>query len=182
MTRSERKEAPAAIADDHVVVGNIIGAWGLRGDVKVETQSDFPDRFVLGGVVYMDNERCVILRVHNHKVGYVVGLDVVPDRTSAERLRGKRLTIPTSELPELDGGTFFYFDIIDMPVRTSSGDELGQVSEIISSGGNDVYLVRGVEGEVMIPAAREYVDEIDVERGVMTVSLPDGYLDAMRKQ
>lgn len=170
------------IADDHVVVGNIVGAWGLRGDVKVEAQSDFPDRFVPGGIVYMDNDRCVILRVHEHKVGYVVGLDVVPDRTAAERLRGKRLTVPASELPELDGGTFFYFDIIDMAVQTADGDELGRVAEILSSGGNDVYLVRGDGGEVMIPAAREYVEEIDVERGVMTVSLPDGYLDAMLKQ
>lgn len=130
----------------------------------------------------MDNDRCVILRAHEHKVGYVVGLDVVHDRTSAERLRGKRLTIPTSQLPELDGGTFFYFDIIDMLVRTSGGDELGRVEEIISSGGNDVYLIRGDGGEVMIPAARDYIDKIDVESGVMTVSLPDGYLDEMLKQ
>ncbi len=177
MTRSERTQAPVAIPDDHVVVGVIIGAWGLRGDVKVEAHSDYPDRFVPGSSVYLNNERCDILRVHNHKVGYVVGLDGVPDRTSAELLRGKTLTVPASELPGLDDGTFFYFDIIDMVVCTTSGDELGKIEEILSAGGNDVYVVRGAGKEVLIPAAREYVDEVDVERGIMTVSLPDGYLD-----
>ena len=176
MTRSERTQAPVAIPDDHVVVGVIIGAWGLRGDVKVEAHSDYPDRFAPGSSVYLDNERCEILRVHNHKVGYVVGLDGVPDRTSAELLRGKTLTVPASELPGLDDGTFFYFDIIDMAVRTTSGDELGRIEEILSAGGNDVYVVRGADREVLIPAAREYVDEVDVESGIMTVSLPDGYL------
>ena len=177
MTRSERTQAPVAIPDDHVVVGVIIGAWGLRGDVKVEAHSDYPDRFAPGSSVYLDSERCDILRVHKHKVGYVVGLDGVPDRTSAELLRGKTLTVPASELPRLDDGTFFYFDIIDMAVRTTSGDELGRIEEILSAGGSDVYVVRGAGREVLIPAAREYVDEVDVERGIMTVSLPDGYLD-----
>ena len=177
MTRSERTQAPVVIPDDNVVVGVIIGAWGLRGDVKVEAHSDYPDRFAPGSSVYLDNERCVILRVHGHKVGYVVGLDGVPDRTSAELLRGKKLTVPASELPELDDDTFFYFDIIDMAVRTTSGDELGRVEEILSAGGNDVYVVRGAGKEMLIPAAREYVVEVDVERGIMTVSLPDGYHD-----
>ena len=177
MTRSERTQAPVTIPDDHVVVGVIIGAWGLRGDVKVEAHSDYPDRFTPGSSVYLDNERCDILRVHGHKVGYVVGLDGVPDRTSAELLRGKKLTVPASELPELDDDTFFYFDIIDMSVRTTSGDELGRVEEILSAGGNDVYVVRGAGKEMLIPAAREYVVGVDVERGIMTVSLPDGYLD-----
>lgn len=177
MTRSERTQAPVVIPDDNVVVGVIIGAWGLRGDVKVEAHSDYPDRFASGSSVYLDNERCVILRVHGHKVGYVVGLDGVPDRTSAELLRGKKLTVPASELPELDDDTFFYFDIIDMSVRTTSGDELGRVEEILSAGGNDVYVVRGAGKEMLIPAAREYVVEVDVERGIMTVSLPEGYHD-----
>ena len=177
MTRSERTQPPGAIPDDHVVVGVIIGAWGLRGDVKVQTHSDYPDRFVAGGVVYLDDERCVILRVYNHKVGYVVGLDSVPDRTAAERLRGKTLTVPASELPGLDGDTFFHFDIIDMAVRTTSDDELGRIEEILSTGGTDVYIIRGSGREVLIPAAREYVVDVDVERGIMTVSLPDGYLD-----
>lgn len=177
MTRSERTQAPVAIPDDHVVVGVIIGAWGLRGDVKVETHSDYPDRFAPGSSVYLDNERCDILRVHGHKVGYVVGLDGVPDRTSAELLRGKTLTVPVSELPGLEDDTFFYFDIIDMSVRTTRGDELGRVEEILSAGGNDVYVVRGAGKEVLIPAAREYVVEVDIERGIMTVSLPDDYHD-----
>ena len=128
-----------------------------RGDSGATSRSNsqrLPDRFVPGGVVYLDDERCVIHRVHNHRVGYVVGLDTVPDRTSAERLRGKTLTVPASELPGLDDDTFFYFDIIEMAVRTTSGDDLGRIEEILSTGGNDVYIVRGSGKDILIPAVR----------------------------
>ena len=92
-------------------------------------------------------------------------------------MRGKTLTVPASELPGLDDDTFFYFDIIDMAVRTTSGDDLGRIEEILSTGGNDVYIVRGSGKDILIPAVREYIVEVDVERGIMTVSLPEGYID-----
>lgn len=179
MTLSERTRAAIPIADGHVVVGVIIGAWGLRGDLKIETHSDYPDRFVPEGVVYLDGEPCVILRTRYHKAGRVIGLDTIFDRTSADRLCGRALTVPASEMPELDVNTFFYFDIIEMAVRTTHGDELGRIEEILTTGASDVYVVRGSGREVLIPAVREYVVDVDVERGVMTVSLPKDYLNEM---
>ncbi len=125
----------------------------------------------------MASEPCVILRVHNHKAGYVLGLDAVHNRTQAEQLRGKSLTVPESELPQLDRDTFFYFDIIGMAVHLANGKELGRIEEILSAGGNDVYVIRGQGSEVLIPAVREYVVDVDVERAVMEVSLPEGYVE-----
>ena len=94
-------------------------------------------------------------------------------------MRGKTLTIPSTALPVLDEGTFFYFDIIDITVRTTTGDELGMVAEILTTGASDVYVIRGATREVLIPAVPEYVLDVDTEQRVMTVSLPDGYLDEM---
>jgi 16S rRNA processing protein RimM len=94
-------------------------------------------------------------------------------------MRGKTLTIQSAALPVLDEGTFFYFDIIDMAVRTTTGDDLGRVTEILTTGASDVYVIQGVAREVLIPAVAEYVLAVDTEQRVMTVSLPDGYLDAM---
>ena len=181
MTRPARTQgtASSAIADDHVIVGVIVGAWGLRGDVKVDLQTDYPDRFLPGKTVYLDAEPRAILRARGHKVGCVIGLEGIPDRTTAECLRGEALTIPHSELPDLDPGSFFYFDIIDISVRTMNGDDLGRVEEILPSGGGDVYVIRGSE-TILIPAVREYVVDVDVEQGVMTVSLPEGYCDDPR--
>ncbi len=170
---------PTSISADHVVVGVIVGVWGLRGDVKVEVYSDYPDRFAQGNDVYIDGDRFTIIRVRDHKAGYVIGFDSMMGRSAAEALRGKVLTIPSSELPVLDEGTFYYFDIIDMPVRTTNGDELGTVQEILSTNGSDIYVIRGASKEVLIPAVPEYVLDVDTEQGVMTVSLPDGYLNEM---
>lgn len=176
MTRPARakRTASSTIADDHVIVGVIVGAWGLRGDVKVDLQTDYPERFLPGNVVYLDAEPRAILRARGHKAGRVIGLEGILDRTAAERLRGAALTIPYSELPELDSGSFFYFDIIDISVRTTTGDDLGRVEEIVATAGGDVYVIRG-SGTILIPAVKEYVVDVDVEQGVMTVSLPEGY-------
>jgi 16S rRNA processing protein RimM len=94
-------------------------------------------------------------------------------------MRGQTLTIQSAALPVLDEGTFFYFDIINIAVRTTTGDDLGRVAEILTTGASDVYVIRGVAREVLIPAVAEYVLDVDTEQRVMTVSLPDGYLDEM---
>lgn len=181
MTQSAqpRPTPPAPIPDDHVVVGVIVGIWGLRGDVKVEAYSDYAGRFAPGNVVYVDGERTIILRARPHKAGYVVGLESVTNRTAAQAMRGQTLTIQSAALPVLDEGTFFYFDIINIAVRTTTGDDLGRVAEILTTGASDVYVIRGVAREVLIPAVAEYVLDVDTEQRVMTVSLPDGYLDEM---
>lgn len=160
-----------------MVVGVIVGAWGLQGQVKVEVYTDHPDRFLPGNLVYLDGEATGILMVRDHKAGYVVGLNSVTDRRSAEALRGHALTVPSSELPILPEGTFFYFDVIGMNVVQTDGFALGKIKEILSTGGSDVYVIEGAPKDLLVPAVPEFIVDVDTERGVMTVSLPEGYLD-----
>ena len=88
--------------------------------------------------------------------------------------RGKFLSALPDESASLDDGEFFHYQLIGMQVRTEDGEELGEIKEILETGSNDVYIVRGPAGEVLIPAVAHVVTDVDVSSGVMLVRLPDG--------
>ena len=165
---------PAA-SQTSVIVGRIRSAWGLRGDVSVEVLSDSPKRFAPGSVLRLKGKSTRVERSRPGKRGLLVKLDVADDRTQAEALRGEELTVLPEQVEPLPEGIFYHFQILDMRVLTEEGDNLGIVSEIIVTGGNDVYVVHE-EGrrDILIPALPDVVLDVDLETGTMTVSLPDG--------
>ena len=165
---------PAA-SQTSVIVGRIRSAWGLRGDVSVEVLSDSPKRFAPGSVLRLKGRSTRVERSRPGKRGLLVKLDVANDRTQAEALRGEDLTVLSDQVEPLPEGIFYHFQILDMRVLTEEGDNLGIVSEIIVTGGNDVYVVHE-EGrrDILIPALPDVVLDVDLETGTMTVSLPDG--------
>ncbi len=104
----------------------------------------------------------------------VVKLDAVGDRTTAERLRGKPLTVPRASVMPLPEGTYYHFQVLDISVWTDQGEYLGEVKEILSTPGNDVYVVRGPGGrEVLVPALQGVIIEVRPDEGRMVVRLPE---------
>ncbi|MCI0903504.1 MAG: 16S rRNA processing protein RimM, partial [Chloroflexi bacterium] len=69
---------------------------------------------------------------------------------------------------------YFHYQLIGLKVRTVAGEELGELAEILETGSNDVYVVRGVAGEILVPALSPVVREIDIDAGLMVVDLPEG--------
>ena len=172
--KTEAKRVPEP-PDGHVVVGQITGSWGLRGDVKVQPQSDFPGRFSAGSVLYVNGTRDSIDASRVYRGGYVIRLSGVTDRTTADSMQGLLLTVQEDEIPTLPEDTFYHFQLIDMKVFTDEGEQLGAIVEILDTSANDVYVVRGDEGpDLLIPAIRETVLDVDVEAGRMTVHLVPG--------
>ena len=93
----------------------------------------------------------------------------------AETLRGSWLTIPESDLHSLPDGTFYHFQLVDMDVYTDDGEHLGQIAEIIETPGNDVYIVRKPdERDLLLPAIKDVVLDVDTEASRMTVRLLPG--------
>jgi 16S rRNA processing protein RimM len=112
-------------------------------------------------------------RSRSVKNGLVVKLDAADDRTAAESLRQKHLTIPASEVAPLPESAYYHFQIIDMGVWTDEGKFLGDVKEIISTGSNDVYVVKDDQRtETLVPALVDVVLNVDLERNRMTVRMP----------
>ena len=98
-------------------------------------------------------------------------------RDQAEALRGHYLQIPIEEAIPLADGEFFLYQLIGLQVMTDEGEELGELTEILETGANDVFVVRGTEGELLIPDLPEVIQEIDIESGQILVQLPAGLRD-----
>ena len=119
-------------------------------------------------------ERYEINWVKPHTRTPLLSLKGVTDRSLAEALNGSELFIQKSDLPELEEGTFYWFDLIGIKVYTTDERYLGRIESIIPTGSNDVYTVKNGKKEVLIPALESVVVEIDLENKRMRVDLPEG--------
>ena len=161
--------------DGYVVVGQVTGSWGLRGDVKVQSQTDFPERFTPGSVLHIDGKRETVVSARPYRGGYVLRLSSVTDRTKADSMRGALLTVPEEEIAPLPQDTYYHFELIDMHVFSDEGESLGVVVEILDTSANDVYVVKSdAKPDLLIPAIREIVLDVDVDARRMTVHLAPG--------
>ena len=165
------------VPPESLIVGRILAPWGIRGEVKVEVLTDFPERFAPQKVVYLNARPLEIESCRPHKQHLVVKLATIDSVEDAERLRGQDLTIPRSELYPLPEGQYYTFQIIGLDVLTTEGQYLGQVTDIMATAGNDVYIVEGEGGEILIPAIEDVVKSIDLKKGKMVIEAIKGLLD-----
>ncbi len=161
---------------EFITVGKILAPWGVEGRLKVDVITDFPQRFAPGSTVYVDGQRMAIESVQWHKGKAIITLDTVNCIEDAQRLRGKLIEIHRSQVYPLSEGQFYHFQLIGLEVWTTQGELLGNIAEILSAESNDNYVVRGAEGEVLIPAIEDVVKSIDIDRGRITIEAIQGLL------
>ena len=157
------------------VVGRVLRAWGIRGDVKIAPFTDRPEDFEQYRSVFIGPQRkCYDVKsLRPYQGNWLLHLMGVESRTAAEALHGQEILIETTQRPRQEG-EFYAREVIGLKVRTIDGDELGEVTEILVTGANDVYVVKGPRGEILLPARVEVIKGIDVETGIMTVELLPG--------
>ena len=174
-----------AVPDDFIQIGKITGAHGIHGSVKVHSYAESPERFaVQGKIVLIDptgkTRHGVIIWAQAHKHIVRLTLEGIETRNEAESLVGWGVFIPKKDLPPLEPDTYYWNDLIGMTVLTEEGECLGQVTQIIPTGANDVYVVKTPPdhpaGEILIPAISSVVLDIDIEQGCMRVVLPEGLI------
>ncbi|MCH7745746.1 MAG: 16S rRNA processing protein RimM [Chloroflexi bacterium] len=166
---------PSQDDQDMVIVGQIKGAWGLRGDLKIEVLTDNPERFSPGKALYLEGQLVQIERSRSIRGGILVKIDTVNDRTKAASLHGKIFSIPQQDIEPLPEGTYYHFQILDIAVWTEEGEYLGELKEILSTGSNDVYVVKDSDKkELLIPALEEVILDVSLADGKMTVRLLEG--------
>jgi 16S rRNA processing protein RimM len=172
--RASSPAPPPEPGDDFIAVGRIRSVHGLRGEILVEALSDNPDRFSPGNTVWSSGRRYQIEAARPHRKALIIKLDSVNTRREAELLRDSLLEVPEQDLPTLDEDEYYRHQVIGLEVRDTSDQILGSVAEVIDTGGNDVYLVRGDRGELLIPAIGDVVKRIDVDARIMTVEVLAG--------
>jgi 16S rRNA processing protein RimM len=157
------------------VVGRVLRAWGIRGDVKIAPFTDRPEDFKLYRSVLVGPQRqpYEVKSFRPYQGNWLLHLVGIESRNDAETLHGQEILIEAAQRPRQEG-EFFAREVIGLKVRMIDGEELGEVTEILVTGANDVYVVRGDRGEILLPARVEVIKGIDVEAGVMTVDLLPG--------
>ena len=166
-----------------IPIGKIIGAHGIKGNLKVHSYAESLSPFETGTMIRVKNARSqeknyLIKWVKPHSKGILLALEDIDDRSQAEALIGAELFIPQSELPDLDDDTYYWFELIGMEVYSTKDEYLGRIDSIFPTGSNDVYVVTPVEGknsrEILIPALAWVLKEIDLDKKIMRVDLPEG--------
>ncbi len=164
-----------------ISVGEIINTQGHRGEVRVWPLTDFPERFKANEIIIFEKKgvtgNLTIERVRSQKNYFVIKFKEIVDMNAAEDIVGSILKITPDELMELSDDTYYIFDIIGMEVQTDDGLKLGKIRDVIQTGSNDVYIVKGTEKEYMIPALKEVVRQIDKIGKKIVIKPLDGLLD-----
>lgn len=147
-----------------IVVGQVMKAHGVRGEVAVRNRSDNPDRWIPGATVFLPDGRALdVATVRPHGDRLLVTFRGVDDREAADAIRGAELAIPVSWLPELQEGEWWPHDLEGCEVTTESGRDLGTVRAIEFNPANDIWVVVDQEGqETLIPALRSILVDVDV--------------------
>jgi 16S rRNA processing protein RimM len=173
---------PPTDTPGYVAVARVVGHWGLHGDLKVEILTAFPQRFAAGSRVFSGGVAYVIERCRWQRGRALLKLAGIDSATAAEALRHRLLEVPETELHPLGEGEYYHFQILGLEVLTTTGEILGRVEQIISTGSNDVYVVHGPRGEVLIPAVDDVVKSVDVAAGRIEVEAVEGLLPAKRRR
>ncbi|MFQ5886205.1 MAG: ribosome maturation factor RimM [Anaerolineae bacterium] len=167
-------EHPARRVPRYLVVGKVVAPWGTRGELKVAILTDFPDRFRDLKRVYLGDEPWTLEGHRRHGRWVILKLEGCADRNSAEKLRGELVQIPLEEAIPLSEDEYYIYQIVGLEVWTSEGEHLGRVSEVLFTGANEVYVVEGERGEILVPAIEDVVKEVDLEGGRLIVEPLEG--------
>jgi 16S rRNA processing protein RimM len=162
-----------------VLLGVIIGAHGIKGEVKLRSFTAYPRAIAdYNPLETTDGDRLEIERLRPAKEDFIAILRGVRDRNRAEALRGAELFVPHERLPGLQVGEVYLADLIGMTVM-SRGEKLGKVIATQNYGAGDLVEVKipGRKETVLIPFAAGFVVDTDTEDATIEVDLPDGYLD-----
>ncbi len=169
---------------ERIVIGKIVKASGIRGEVMVQPLTDFPERYRTLQKVFLaaEGNRGITGTVgveSARKQGehWIVKFAGVDDRSAAEALVGADLEVERSEAAPLPDGKMYAFDIVGLDVVTDQGRHVGQVKEVLRLPSHDLYVVEDPQGrETMVPAVDAIVTKIDLAGRRMVIRPPEGLL------
>jgi 16S rRNA processing protein RimM len=170
------------------VVGRIARAHGIRGQVIVNPDTDFPhERFQPGAELFVNRagkpeavETLVVTTVRFHRDRPVIGLRGVDDMNAAIALAGTELRVPVERLAALPDGTFYHHDLVGCTVETGDGGRVGVVSAVEGEIGLSRLVVDTGHGEALVPLVAGICREVDIAARRIVIAPPDGLLDLNR--
>lgn len=165
--------------DAWIEAGMIASAHGIRGEVIVVAMGDLAECFNEGTEIRLTDsagsERSLkIEQARPHKDRLIVKFVGIRDRSAAERLRSLTAWLSRDQIGPLDEGRWFVQDVLGIDVYTEDGEHIGKLTDVMHMPANDVYVVTGDAGEVLLPVIADVVKDVDVENGRMLIHLMEG--------
>jgi 16S rRNA processing protein RimM len=165
---------------EFLAVGRLGKPHGVRGDLILQIWTDFPERLQPGAVLLAgdDLQEVELAHVKPHQKNLIVRLAGIKSRESAARFTNLILHIPVEHAMPLPQGEFYHHELVGLTAVGDDGQVLGQISEVLVTGANDVYAVKNDDGrELLLPATEEVILAIDLDAGQVQVHLLPGLLD-----
>ena len=176
---------PAELPADAVEIGRVLGAWGIKGWIKILPYSASPEAlfsskrwFLLPAErgaksPFEGAVRLKISQAREHSDSVVASIQDIADRDAAEALKGARIFVPRASFPTPEEGEYYWVDLIGLAVVNREGEPLGEVSDLMSTGPQQVLVIGyqqdGKAQERLIPFVDAYVDKVDLEAKRITV-------------
>ena len=172
----------AAKWEDMALVGRIARSHGIRGQVIVNPETDFPeDRFQPGAELFIERggqvEALKLTTARFHKERPVIGIEGVETMDAADALAGRELRVPVERLAALPPDTFYRHDLIGCRVETRAGTVVGIVNDVNGTLTASRLVVISDEGEILIPLVSQICQDIDAEGRRIVIDPPEGLLE-----
>ena len=171
--------------DKWMSIGEIVAPQGLKGDIRIKPSSDFPERFTQPGKRWIQKTDELPTEIELKKGTlipgksiYVLSIEGVSNRSSAEEMIGWKLVIPVDSRPMLSKDEYHYFDLIGLEARRGPKKTLiGHVTDLIK-GGNDLLEIELIEGKkVLVPFVKEIVPKIEIKEKWLLIDPPPGLFE-----
>jgi 16S rRNA processing protein RimM len=162
-------------------IGKIVGTHGLRGDLKVRMSSDDPEILLATDKVFLhlpNGEQLTATPVRQsvHKGQVLLRLQDYESINLVEHMVGGQILLPEDQLPELEDDEYYWSQLNGLQVVDQKRGPIGKLQQMFNTAAHDTYVVKGEYGEVLIPAVAQFILEIDLQKQVMHVDLPEGLM------
>jgi 16S rRNA processing protein RimM len=179
--------------EEHLLtIGKITGVHGLKGNLKVWSFAESVDTFGRGNKIWLRSESAktdeehTIVSASARKKGVLIRLNQVDTAEQAEQLVGREILISKDQLPEIEADTWYWQDLFGLTVIDTRLGKLGTIDRIFPTNARDMLVVvdkdapdehKKGDAEILIPMHDHFVESVDLDAGVVTTTLPDGYCD-----
>lgn len=156
-----------------MTVGEVVGPFGVKGELKVALLTDFPERFRGLHRVYLGPERkdFQVIGSRLHKDRVLLHLDGVETPEEAMKLRGLEIAVPRDDAVPLPPGHFYLDDLVGCHVTAADGRSIGEVSQVLRTGSNDVLVIGEGRAELLIPITKDAIRDLDLVARRIVVEL-----------
>ena len=166
---------------EFISIGIVIKAHGIKGEVQITPLTDEPVIFFDLYSIYLNingnRKNCAIEKVRLTHNKIILKFENINDRSAAQNLKGALLEIKRTDLRELSDNEYFIFDLIGLKVKSLTGELIGELKNVLNLPANDVYVVNNGVNEFLIPAIKDVIKRVDLDKGEMIIDPIDGLFE-----